>query len=68
MTLIRKYLTILNGHKFLIWAVCVSILGLLVTFRLLGDDLSKTAGIVITIVGIIAIFYSLYSKKRNIRP
>lgn len=68
MTLITKFLTILKRNSFFIWAICILILGLLITFKLLGNDLSRNSGIVMTLIGIIAIFYSLYSKKRKIRP
>jgi hypothetical protein len=68
MTLIIKILTILKRHGFFIWAICILILGLLVTFKLLGDDLSRNAGIAMITIGILAIFYSVYAKKRNFRP
>ena len=68
MTLIIKVLAILKRHGFFIFAICILILGLLVDFKLLGDDLSRNAGIAMTTIGILAIFYSLYAKKRNFRP
>jgi membrane protein DedA with SNARE-associated domain len=64
MTPITKYLTIIKIHGFLIWAILATILGLVITFRILGNDVSKKAGIVMTIIGIIGILYSLYSKKK----
>ena len=69
MTQLIKYLEIIKRHGFFIWAVCVFIFGLLVSFNLLGGngDLSKRSGIGMAIIGVIAIFYSLYSKKRKIK-
>lgn len=53
----------IKRHGFFIWAVLATILGLIITLRLLGNDVSEKAGIAMTIIGIIGILYSLYSKK-----
>ena len=70
MTQLIKYLTIIKRHGFFIWAVCVFIFGLLVSFNLLegNGDLSKRSGIGMVIIGVVAIFYSFYCKTKNIRP
>ncbi|MBN8835622.1 MAG: hypothetical protein J0I09_00030 [Sphingobacteriia bacterium] len=70
MTQFIKYLTIIKRHGFLIWAICILILGLLITFDIFGSngDLSKTSGIGMALIGVIAILYSFYCNKKNIRP
>lgn len=64
----NSYVNFLKGHKFLVWAVLIMLLGILRIFNLIGNDLSLRSGIGLTICGIIALIYSWYSAKRNLKP
>jgi hypothetical protein len=61
MTFLVKLFSLVKKHSTLIFGLGIFTLGLLTFFRVF-NDLSKNAGIAMSIIGIITIVYSFYKR------